>query len=143
MWSLPLHHDRRSSCLNARLTVHGRRLLVQRVRELGMPVAHVAKAMGISRQCAHESSQMWHKKEPRGFGARQAHLPFSAVLAFLIGQVPRPRLEDGHAGGSSSREARAHGGTLARTSQAVPCRESYDEEHFWPPDTIGAMGVNG
>ena len=38
---------------NARLTVHGRQLLVHRVRELGMPVAHVAKAMGISRQCAH------------------------------------------------------------------------------------------
>jgi transposase InsO family protein len=38
---------------NARLTLHGRRLLVRRVREQGMPVAHVAKAMGISRQCAH------------------------------------------------------------------------------------------
>jgi len=38
---------------NARLTVHGRRLLVQRVRNEGMPVAHVAKAMGVSRQCAH------------------------------------------------------------------------------------------
>lgn len=38
---------------NARLTFHGRRLLVGRVREQGMPVAHVAKAMGISRQCAH------------------------------------------------------------------------------------------
>jgi transposase InsO family protein len=38
---------------NARLTVYGRQLLVHRVRELGMPVAHVAKAMGISRQCAH------------------------------------------------------------------------------------------
>jgi transposase InsO family protein len=37
---------------NARLTFHGRRLLVARV-ESGMPVAHVAKAMGISRQCAH------------------------------------------------------------------------------------------
>ena len=37
---------------NARLTVHGRLLLVQRVRVEGMPVAHVAKAMGISRQCA-------------------------------------------------------------------------------------------
>jgi transposase InsO family protein len=37
---------------NARLTVHGRRLLVDRVRQ-GMPVAHVAKAMGVSRQCAH------------------------------------------------------------------------------------------
>ena len=38
---------------NARLTVHGRRLLVRRVRVEGMPVAHVAKAMGISRQCVH------------------------------------------------------------------------------------------
>ena len=38
---------------NARLTVHGRRLLVRRVRVEGMPVAHVAKAMGVSRQCAH------------------------------------------------------------------------------------------
>ena len=38
---------------NARLTLHGRRLLVQRVRGQGMPVAHVAKAMGVSRQCAH------------------------------------------------------------------------------------------
>jgi transposase InsO family protein len=38
---------------NARLTVHGRRLIVRRVRDDGMPVAHVAKAMGVSRQCAH------------------------------------------------------------------------------------------
>ncbi len=38
---------------NARLTFHGRLLLVQRVREQQMPIAHVAKAMGISRQCAH------------------------------------------------------------------------------------------
>ena len=38
---------------NARLTVHGRRLLVQRVRGHGRPVAHVAKEMGASRQCAH------------------------------------------------------------------------------------------
>src|SRR5215213_198292 len=37
---------------NARLTVHGRQLLVDRVSS-GRPVAHVAKAMGISRQCAH------------------------------------------------------------------------------------------
>jgi transposase InsO family protein len=38
---------------NARLTFHGRCLLVHRVRVLEMPVSHVAKAMGISRQCAH------------------------------------------------------------------------------------------
>ena len=38
---------------NARLTVHGRRLIIERVAA-GAPVAHVAKAMGISRQCAHK-----------------------------------------------------------------------------------------
>jgi transposase InsO family protein len=37
---------------NARLTVHGRLLLVQRVLA-GRPVAHVAREMGVSRQCAH------------------------------------------------------------------------------------------
>ena len=38
---------------NARLNVHGRRLLVDRVRRQGWAVSHAAKAMGISRQCAH------------------------------------------------------------------------------------------
>jgi transposase InsO family protein len=38
---------------NARLTVHGRLLLVERVCHQRWPVAHAAKAMGISRQCAH------------------------------------------------------------------------------------------
>lgn len=38
---------------NARLNFHGRRLLVHRVRVLGWPVAHAAKAQGVSRQCAH------------------------------------------------------------------------------------------
>ena len=38
---------------NARLIPRGRQLLVERVRVQGMPVAHVAAAMGISRQCAH------------------------------------------------------------------------------------------
>jgi transposase InsO family protein len=38
---------------NARLTVHGRRLLVRRVREEHMPIAHAAKQLGVSRQCAH------------------------------------------------------------------------------------------
>jgi transposase InsO family protein len=39
--------------VNARLTVHGRLLLVHRVRVQGRPVAHVAKELGVSRQCAH------------------------------------------------------------------------------------------
>jgi transposase InsO family protein len=37
---------------NARLTVHGRRTLIERVLHEGRPRAHVAAEMGISRQCA-------------------------------------------------------------------------------------------
>jgi transposase InsO family protein len=42
---------------NARLNLHGRRLLVRRVlgdcTTAARPVAHVAKELGVSRQCAH------------------------------------------------------------------------------------------
>lgn len=38
---------------NARLTFHGRCLLVERVRVDRRPVSHVAKEMGVSRQAAH------------------------------------------------------------------------------------------
>jgi transposase InsO family protein len=38
---------------NARLTPHGRLLLVRRVIDDRRPVAHVAKELGVSRQCAH------------------------------------------------------------------------------------------
>ena len=57
---------------NARLTVHGRRLLVQRVRVEGMPVAHVAKAMGISRQCAHRWVARWDAEGERGLEDRSS-----------------------------------------------------------------------
>ncbi|MFI7241685.1 IS481 family transposase [Streptomyces qinglanensis] len=43
---------------NARLTIHGRRLLVARVRA-GRPVAHVADEMGISRATAHKWVRRW------------------------------------------------------------------------------------
>ncbi|MBX0302040.1 helix-turn-helix domain-containing protein, partial [Cryobacterium sp. 1639] len=38
---------------NTRLTLHGRSLLIERVVVDGRPVSHVAKELGISRQCAH------------------------------------------------------------------------------------------
>ncbi|MFI9556983.1 IS481 family transposase [Nonomuraea endophytica] len=38
---------------NARLTFHGRCLLVRRVVFEGRPVAHVAAELGVSRQCGH------------------------------------------------------------------------------------------
>jgi len=39
---------------NARTTLEGRRLIVRRHRELKMPQAHIAAAMGISRQCVRK-----------------------------------------------------------------------------------------
>jgi hypothetical protein len=38
---------------NARLTIHGRRTLVTRVLFECRPAAHVAKELGVSRQCVH------------------------------------------------------------------------------------------
>jgi transposase InsO family protein len=38
---------------NARLNLHGRLLLIERVVGQRRPVAHVAKELGVSRQCAH------------------------------------------------------------------------------------------
>ena len=38
---------------NARLNVHGRLLLVTRHLQEGRPVSHVAKELGVSRQCGH------------------------------------------------------------------------------------------
>jgi transposase InsO family protein len=43
---------------NARLTIHGRRILVERVLA-GRPVAHVAAEMGISRTTAHKWVRRW------------------------------------------------------------------------------------
>ncbi|MHA4815328.1 IS481 family transposase [Streptomyces aculeolatus] len=50
---------------NARLTVHGRRLLVERVRS-GRPVAHVAAEMGISRPTAHKWLRRWRQHGEAG-----------------------------------------------------------------------------
>lgn len=51
---------------NARLTVHGRRLLVERVRLDRRPVAHVAKELGVSRQCAHRWVARFDAEGPAG-----------------------------------------------------------------------------
>ncbi|MGW2374167.1 IS481 family transposase [Kitasatospora sp. NPDC001683] len=54
---------------NARLTVHGRRLLVERVRA-GRPVAHVAAEMGISRTTAHKWVRRWRAEGEAGLHDR-------------------------------------------------------------------------
>ncbi|MFH8701145.1 leucine zipper domain-containing protein, partial [Streptomyces chartreusis] len=56
---------------NARLTVHGRRLLIDRVRS-GRPVAHVAAEMGISRPTAHKWIRRWRSEGESGLVDRSS-----------------------------------------------------------------------
>jgi transposase InsO family protein len=56
---------------NARLTPHGRRLLVERI-QAGYPVAHVAKAMGVSRQCAHRWINRFNEAGPESLEDRSS-----------------------------------------------------------------------
>ncbi|KJY27306.1 IS481 family transposase, partial [Streptomyces katrae] len=54
---------------NARLTLHGRRILVERVLA-GRPVAHVAAEMGISRPTAHKWIRRWRAEGEAGLADR-------------------------------------------------------------------------
>ena len=63
---------------NAKLTPIGRRTLIQRVLS-GRPVAHVAKEMGVSRQCAHRWVNRYRIEGARG----------------LIDRSSRPRVSPG------------------------------------------------
>lgn len=58
---------------NARLTVHGRARLVGRVIEGRRPVAHVAKELGVSRQCAHRWVNRFRSEGPAGLVDRSSH----------------------------------------------------------------------
>jgi transposase InsO family protein len=57
---------------NARLNVRGRVLLVERVLGLGRPVAHVAKELGVSRQCAHRWVGRFRREGAGGLHDRSA-----------------------------------------------------------------------
>ena len=63
---------------NARLNVHGRLLLIERVCEQGWAVAHAAKAQGVSRQCAHRWVKRFHDEGELGLhdrSSRPHHCP--------------------------------------------------------------------
>jgi transposase InsO family protein len=78
---------------NARLTPRGRQLLVQRVRDQGMPIAHVAKAMGISRQCAHRWVRRFDEEGPAGLVDRSSrpHRSPRATDERLVAKVLKAR----------------------------------------------------
>src|SRR5438270_8256895 len=80
---------------NARLTFHGRRLLVQRVREQHMPIAHVAKAMGVSRQCAHRWVARFDAEGEAGLSDRSSrpHRTPTRTSAEVEAKVLAARLE--------------------------------------------------
>lgn len=53
---------------NARLTPAGRKILVERIAA-GMPIAHVADQMRISRQTAHRWWRRWREHGEAGLHA--------------------------------------------------------------------------
>ena len=57
---------------NSRLTVYGRRLLVTRVIDDGRPVSHVAKELGVSRQCAHRWVNRFRSQGEAGLADRSS-----------------------------------------------------------------------
>ncbi len=56
---------------NARLTVHGRLLIVQR-HQAGMPKAHIASAMGVSRRCVKKWIDRFDLEGPAGLHDRSS-----------------------------------------------------------------------
>lgn len=58
--------------INARLNIHGRTLLITRVLHHKRPVAHVAKELGICRQCAHRWANRYRAEGPAGLRDRSS-----------------------------------------------------------------------
>ena len=56
---------------NARLNLHGRRLLIARI-QTGRPVAHVADELGISRQTAYKWWGRWRREGDVGLRDRSS-----------------------------------------------------------------------
>ena len=71
---------------NARLTVHGRRLLIQRVVMDGRPVAHVVKELGCSRATGYKWLARWRAEGDAGLADRPS-------VAHRLPRKTRPELE--------------------------------------------------
>jgi transposase len=65
---------------NARLTVHGRALLVDRVLRQGRPRAHVAAEMGMSRQCASRWINRYLAEGEPGLRDRFSRVPVEVPI---------------------------------------------------------------
>jgi transposase InsO family protein len=73
---------------NARTTVHGRLLIVERSRA-GWPAAHIAAAMGISRKCVHTWIDRFAREGPAGLRDRSSrpHITPTRTPALLERRV--------------------------------------------------------
>ena len=80
---------------NARLNNWGRGLLIQRVLGEGRPVAHVAKELGISRQCAHRWVRRYGQEKVAGLEDRSSrpHRSPTRTAVHLEAQVLQLRRE--------------------------------------------------
>jgi transposase InsO family protein len=66
------HSEVLVSHANARLTVHGRQLLVDRILIGGRKAAHVAAELGVSRQCAYRWVRRFLDEGPAGLADRSS-----------------------------------------------------------------------
>lgn len=72
MSDVSTHTEVLVSHANARLTVHGRLLLVERIVSRCRPVAHVAAELGVSRQCAHRWIRRFREEGAAGLVDRSS-----------------------------------------------------------------------
>jgi transposase InsO family protein len=84
--------------VNARLNRNGRLLLIERVTVQGWPVAHAAKAMGISRQCAYRWVRRWRSEGLDGLVDRSSRpqssprrTPAEVEQAIVVSRVEHRR----------------------------------------------------
>ena len=73
---------------NARLTHFGRRLLVQRITELGWPPAQAAESLGVSRATAYKWLARYRSEGPAGLADRSSR-PHHCPHALPTAQVRR------------------------------------------------------
>lgn len=80
---------------NARLNVRGRLLLVDRVIGGNRPISHVAKELGVSRQCAHRWVKRFRDEGVAGLADRSSrpHRSPTRTSAVVEAQVLALRLE--------------------------------------------------
>ena len=77
----------------ARLTPFGRKLLVDRILELGWPVAQAAESVGVSRQTAYRWMRRFGEEGEAGLEDRPHHSP-GRVSLLVEGKIVADRIRE-------------------------------------------------